>query len=154
MWPPGAWPSRKYLCQEGKGPLSLERCSPARTQDSVHGGLLDWAPFCSTNAQPSITPAPWLLSTLCLQVTVGMAPQESKASSLGHEQTSDLPGRLDLCPCGLTWKAAATSDPTEPHSPGDGVPFPPLSHTPTSLTPFLLPADSKNQPQGASFFFF
>lgn len=37
----GAWLRRKCLCWDEKGPLSLERCSQARTQGLVSGGLLN-----------------------------------------------------------------------------------------------------------------
>lgn len=96
MWPPGAWLSREYLCQEEKGPLSLERYSPARTQGLVRGGLLNWALWCSTDPQPCKT-ALKHPSTSAPEhpLPVGHrwegAPGEQD-SVLGHDWTSDPPG--------------------------------------------------------------
>ena len=68
MQPPGAWLSRKCLCWEEKGPLSLERSSPARTQGLVSGGLLHWvclykADFSALHDNPGAALPPSLQST-------------------------------------------------------------------------------------------
>lgn len=135
MWPPGAWLSREYLCQEEKGPLSLERYSPARTQGLVRGGLLNWARWCSTDPQPCKT-ALKHPSTSAPEhpLLVGHlwegAPGEQD-SVLWHDWTSDPPGETWDQPPSSHWKAG---DLAKPYHSRDGVHFPC-----TSAHPLLWP---------------
>lgn len=108
MQAPGAWLSRKCLCQEEKGCLSLERCIPAITLSWVPGGLLNWAPLCIKNSSaqqgsPATPPPLWLQSApLCRARLGGCSLGECSGERTGclGVKTSDPPGRTGLPPAG------------------------------------------------------
>lgn len=95
---------QKVPLSGGNGPLSLERCSPARTQGSVSGGLLNGARLCSDNfsARQDSSERPllplWLQSIPICRALLGGCPGEQDLV-LGHE-ASDPPGRTGLPPAG------------------------------------------------------